>query len=350
MLIKDKIEFSARYEVLRGGGVYRQIYPAGYPETAPEISCVSSSELKMAIRGSFYRDNFDGINFLTDRLRVVVIINGVEYPCGLFVVTSEIYRKAGTLKVVDIEGYSPLYLAQRKKIENRLYISAGTNYVTQINSLLMSAGLTDIISTPASLTFASAREDWEIGTPYLTIINDLLGEINYNTAWVDLSGAVHINKYTAPTLASITQIYTAGKFSIIGDDYTMSSDIHSKCNVFKVICSNPDLSAPMVATAENNDPSIPFSTANIGRVLSVTTVNSTPNQTALQETANNLRLKSLLSTQTIEFETAINPTHTSFDVLALDNDELSGIFEETEWSMVLSPAANMKHKAKRVIM
>lgn len=345
MLIKDIIEFSARYEVMRGGGVYKRIYPAD----DPEINCVSSSALKMSIRGAFYRDDFEDINFLTDRIRAVVTINGVDYPCGHFVVTSEEYRKTGGLKTVAIEGYSPLYLAERKKIETRLSIPAGTNYVAQINSLLMACGITNIISTPTSLTMATAREDWEIGTPYLTIINDLLAEINYNSAWVDLNGAVHITPYAAPSLANVTHTYTAGQFSLIGEDYTLSNDMHSKCNVFLVICSNPDLGAPMSATAEITDPSVPFSTVNIGRVLSVTQVDNTPNQTVLQNTANMLRTKALLTTQTITFETAINPTHSSFNVLALDNDELSGLFEETEWSMVLSPSANMKHKARRVI-
>ena len=129
----------------------------------------------------------------------------------------------------------------------------------------------------------------------------------------------------------------------------MNTDLFDKSNVFMVICQNPDLSAPLIATAENNDASSPFSISNIGRVLSVTQVNNTPNLTALQATANKQRTLSMLSTETVEFITAINPVHTSFDVLALDNDELSGLFEETEWTLTLGADADMRHKAKRVI-
>jgi hypothetical protein len=344
MLADNRIEFDVRYEVVRNGGTYRRISAYGYPS----ISGIASSELKMSFRGTFLRDNFDGINFLTDRLRVVVVLNGTEYPCGLFVITSVLNRKAGGVKVADLEGYSILYLAQRKKIETRLSLAAGANYITSINNLLIGAGITNFVYTASSLTLATVREDWEIGTPHLTIVNDLLSEINYNSAWVDLSGAVHLSKYAAPSLSNITQTYKAGALSLIGDDYTKGNDMHSKCNVFMAVCSNPDLSSPMTATSTNSDASSPFSTVNIGRVLSVTTVDNTPSQSELQATADRLKLQSLLSTETVEFATAINPTHTAFDVLALDNDELSGLFEETEWTISIEPGADMTHKAKRV--
>ena len=144
--------------------------------------------LRCRYAGRFCGDNIDGINWLSDRLRVVVILNGVEYPCGVFIITTAPKRKVGGLKLIDIEGYSPLYLAQRKKLETRLHIDAGANYVTQINNLLIASGISDITSTATSLTLATAREDWEIGTPYLTIINQLLAEINYNSVWVNLNG------------------------------------------------------------------------------------------------------------------------------------------------------------------
>lgn len=346
-MIKDEIIFSARYNILRNGGTYKQIYPAG----TPEIWCMTSSELKLSMRGSFYDDNnFKDVDFLTDRLQIEATINGVVYPCGQYIITSEAYRKTDNIKTVELEGYCVLYLAQRKKLEERLYIPAGTLYTTQINALLIGAGIINFVTTPSAFTFAVDREDWEIGTPYLTIINDLLREINYNSAWVDMDNIVRITPYTSPSVNNITQSYSAGRYSIIGDDYTKSNDNHSKSNVFKVTCSNPELPNPLTATATNDDPASPFSTVNIGRVLHVENVDNTPNQAALQSTADTLKLKSLLTTETVEIVTAINPVHTAFDVLALANDDVTGIYSETEWSLSLAANADMRHKAKRVIM
>ncbi len=342
MTSETYFRYAVRYEVLRGGGVYAELSPID----TPEISYVSSSALKMSMRGTFRYPEED-LNFVSDRLRIVAVINGTEYPCGTFVVTGVTESHSATDDAVELEAYSILYLAQRKKTESRLHLSAGTNYITAVSSLLIGAGITGIVSSATGLTLASDREDWEIGTPYITIINDLLDEINYNSAWVDLEGRVNLTPYAAPSAANIAHTYTAGEYSLITDTWKRTDDVYSKCNVFLCICGNPDLT-PMSATAVNDDPNCRYSTVHIGRVLYVETVDNVPNQAALTARANNLLAKSLLSEETVEFETQFMPTHTAFETVALDNGRMSGIYAETEWRMPLDPRNAMVHKAKRV--
>ena len=64
----------ARYEILRDGGVWDEMYSAG----AAEIQNISTSALKMSLQGTFYRPQKD-VNFLTDRIRAVLNINGTDY-------------------------------------------------------------------------------------------------------------------------------------------------------------------------------------------------------------------------------------------------------------------------------
>ena len=343
MLLRENNTFSMRCEVLRDGGVIGT--PQAYE--APEITCDAESDMVLSLRGAFYMDG--EYNFYTDRLRPVVTINGEDYPMGVYVVTTEERSEADGQKIATLEAYSLLYLARRKKIENRLYIKAGTNYITKITELLSSAGITDLHAEPTAYTFAYDREDWDIGTSVLEIVNTLLAEISYKNAYVDMTGTVRLKKYAPPTLSSVSHVYTEGKDSVISASYKMTDDRYDKANVFRLFCDNADLSEPIVAVAENNNAASPFSTVNIGRVLHNERVDNVPSQAALQERANAMRDKSMQTTEEIEFYTAVAPVHTPHDVVALHVGGASGIFAETGWRMTLSPDGDMTHTARRVI-
>lgn len=336
--------FYVRYEILRNNAVFTQIYASDY---SPEVQNIESSELKMSLRGTFAKYSNE-INFLTDRIRPVMIINGEEYPLGVYVVTTETDVSSGGMHLTDIEAYSLLYLAQQKRIEERISIAAGVNYITQIVSLLNSCGITDIEADTSDFVFSSVREDWDIGTSVLEIVNQLLNEINYNPAWVNLNGAVKLTKYTAPTITNVQHVYSAGEYSVIESNYSRTTDRYGKYNVFRVTCENPDLEEPMVAVSENNSADSPFSTVHIGRILYTEQVDNIPSLSALQDYADKLRYQSLQEMETVEFYTAPSPDHAAYDVVALDNGELAGIYIEMEWRLPMSPDARMTHKARRI--
>jgi len=334
-----------RYDVIRNGDVVGSISA----HDAPEIQCDSTSELKMSLRGSFRYDWKGRFDFLTDRLRPVMVLNGEDYPLGTFVITTESPERASGADIAKLEGYSLLYLLRRKRTEGRLHLAAGTNYITAILNLLEDAGITDYDEDETEYTLAADREDWDEGTPYLTIINTLLSEISYNSLWVKLDGTVMLTQYEAPTLANVTHTYTAGRYSLIEPDYKITTDIYGKCNVFRVVCDNPDLSGTLTATSVNSEPTSPYSTVHLGRILHLERVDSVPDADALQEIADRLRAESLQSTQTAEFYTALMP-HETFETVALDNGEAHGIYRETGWRMALDASGQMTHKAKRVIV
>lgn len=290
------------------------------------------------------------INWLTDRIRPVLIINGAEYPCGLFIATTPEKMITGGQEVWSLEAYSPLYLANRVKIEGAYTITAGTNYMAAVQELLRTAGITAYAAEETDLVLATDRADWPSGTPVLTVINQLLSEINYRSAWVDLTGTVRLTKYTAPSAETIRHTYAMGQYSIVSGDATATTDYFDKANVFRAVCSSPDLDEPLVATVENADPNSPYSTVSLGvRILQEETVDSVPDLATLQERAEIMLTKSLQTTETVEFVTALYPVHESWDTVALDLGTITGIFTETGWTMLLDASGEMRHTAERVI-
>lgn len=336
--------WSARYEVLRGGAVYAEIHAVDH---SGEVQFVDSSELKMSVRGRFFGWP-DNIDFLTDRLRPVVTVNGKDYPCGVYVITTETGMRSNGLVTREIEGYSLLYLAQRKKIENRVHLSAGSNYLTQIIALLSGCGISSFAAVPTGLTLSADREDWEIGTPVLNIVNELLAEINYRQAWVDLAGSVCLTPWEPPSLDNIDHTYSEGEYSVIEPSYTQTTDRYGKANVFRVVCDSPDLEEPMVAISENNAEGSPFSISRLGRILYTESVDGTPSQETLQARADRLRDESMQITEEAEYYTAPVPDHNAYDVVGLASGNLAGMYTEAEWRLPMSPGASMYHRARRV--
>lgn len=290
------------------------------------------------------------LNWMTDRVRPVLIINEVEYPCGVFVATTLDTKIVAGQEILSMEAYSPLYLANRVQIEGGYTIKAGTNYLTAVQELLRYAGITNYDAEDTTLTLAADRADWDIGTPVLDVVNELLSEINYRSAWVDLTGCVRLTKYVAPSTDNIAHTYGAGAYSIVSDDASVSTDYFSKANVFRAVCDSPDLDEPLVATTENSDPNSPYSTATLGvRILQTEKVDGVPDLATLQERAENMLTKSLQTTETVQFVTALCPVHQCWDTVGLALDAVTGIYTETGWSMVLDASGEMSHTAERVV-
>ena len=340
--------FLSRFDILRNGVKYTEIHPI---VSAPNLYANKDAEIKMSLSGRFKHNS--NVDYLTDEIRPVVIIDGAEHPYGVFC--------AGSVNAVNdeygasdtIEAYDRCYILKSTKTESILHLAASTNYITAIGSLLTAAGIVLALSTPTSYTLATDREDWEIGTDYLTIINALLAEINYNAIWFNADGYAIMEPYTEPDVNSIDHHFDTSNSSIVtplARDVSVETDIFDKPNVFIAVCSNADLAAPLVATAENNNPISALSIIRRGRrIAEVTKVDNIASQAALQDYADKLRFESMLSSETITVKTPIEPGHGIGDIVALNHPEIQGICEETTWRMNIGPGQYMTHELKKVI-
>lgn len=335
-----------KFEVLRRGAPFAELQvPTGM---APEIAYKPDGEVKMTLSGTFRAPV--GINYITDQVRVVMTRDGVEHPMGKFVLIDPVEQYSGRHCLVEITGMDMTYEAQQSCVEARPSYAAQARYTDVIRRLLVESGITKYYIEPSDAVLQTVREDWEPGTPRLTIINDLLTELNYRSLWADRDGMVRAEAYRQPVAKDISHEYRHGANGVLLPALQRTWNLHGLHNVFRVYVDSPDYPAAMAATAENSNPASPVSTVSRNkRIVQVVNLPNIASAAHLQTYANNLCIKEQIATETITFSTALEPMHGCADVLALYRDNVSGIYQEYGWSLQAAANGTYSHTARKVL-
>lgn len=336
-----------RMDVLRNGVRFDELTIVG----APTIMCEYNALTKMSMRGEFLFN--PNVNYITDELRPVVIIDGVEHFYGVFkIVTRYSAFTENGVQRDTIEAYDRSVALSWTKLEQRDFWPAGTSYDSVIGHYLSRAGITNAYVVQSNETLQSDREDWDVGTDLRTIINDLLKEINYESIWFDLHGAAQIAPYKAPDASLIKHRYNGENgLHVVVPEMTSEIDLYNKPNVFIAILTNPEYEEPLVATAENNAASSKLSTLNRGmRIPEVIRVQNIASAEALQQYVNRVRNESMQTTELVSIQTGIMPDHQVGDVVSLVHPTLGGVFREVSWSMMMQAGNYMSHKLQRIVI
>lgn len=334
---------SYRYAAIRDGVVFAGLEAV---EGAPSISMEATGEIKTSIRGTFAVP--PGVDWLTDTLRPAMVVDGMEYPLGEFVITSVIDRYNGHRVYSALEGYDLGVRVQNGTLDTRITIPWGKRYLEAIQEQLLACGIQRVLMDPGTDTIQEDRADWEIGESRLKVVNDLLAEINYRTLWFDTTGAARLTKYRQPSPELAARTYAAGEMSVIMDETTSSLDTYGAYNDWIAIVSNPDKSL-MTARATNDNPLSALSVQRIGkRTAPIIRLDNIASQAALQEYVDNVKFRGMASQETVTWSTA-NLPHEVGEVIILQHPHLQGVFEETAWEMTLQAGAEMRHTGKRVV-
>lgn len=339
--------YSARVDVIRNGATLTTLHPI----SDPLIDCNAETAIKSSMSGIFRNDL--AVNWLTDELMPVQVIDGIEYPVGIFPVgTVAFSHDANGVETVMVEAYDRCMILFQTKAEQIIHFPAGKNYLAAIEELLTEAGVALYMATPTTATLQTDREDWPIGTPYLEIINALLSEINYTSIWFDSRGFARLQPVKTPQASNIDHRYgEKEKINLLQRPCTVETDMFDAPNVFIAICSNPDLDAPMVATAVNDNPMSSLSTFRRGRrIVKTYKVDNIPSQQELQAYADTLRMNGMVTSEVATISTANLPGHGVFDTIAIMHPDIEGVFQEISWSLVLAPGQTMIHKLRRSIV
>jgi hypothetical protein len=352
-----------RFQVLRNGVPYAELAAIG----TPMIKMQSTAAIARSLSGEFAKPRDWEPNFLRDEIRPQMQLDGQWFSLGVFIASSVSETWSNGAGHLRIEAMDRTLLVKQVSTEGLLHLSAGTPYTTAVTQLLAAAGITSVLTDASAdalkaaattfdeLTSADAlttdREDWDEGTSYLNIANALLDEMAYDPLWFDGDGVARLTRYSEPTASNVEHIYQSGANAYIASTCTLTQDIYNPTNVFKAVVSNPDLPEPLTATAVNDSVSSPISTVNLGRriLAPIARMDNIASQNALQMYVERLRFESQLADETVTFTTANTPDHGYKDILALEHERLSGIYQETEWTMQLSYNGQMTHKAKRII-
>lgn len=294
------------------------------------------------------------IDYLNDRIQPVVRFEYdglyLEWAMGIFLLNSP-KRYEDTQKVFrEVTTYDKLQILLDDLVAERYMIAEGTNYIQAIRNLILSTNESKINIENSTATLSTAKE-WEIGTPKLRIINELLSDLNFEGLWVDENGFYTSRKFVLPADRPTEFEYSDGEFSVLCNGITEELDLFSVPNKFVVTASNPE-QEPLISVYTNENPASLTSTINRGRTItSFQQVDSIADQTALNDYTQMIAYNASQVYGYVEFETAIMPFHSHMDTVRLRYSPL-GIndrYSETEWSFRFAPGERMKHRARKVI-
>jgi len=349
--------------MMRNGIEYGELYAMG----TPTLRMQSSGEIKMSLQGTFLPDAVDSrgnkveVDWLADEIKPVLILNGEINPLGVLMPSTVTPKEERGVETVELQAYDRCWRVRDYKMEGALYLTAGTAYLDAVEQLLTASGIATIIKTPSEAALAEDRQDWETGTSYLTVVNDLLAEINYKPLWFNATGFAILEPASTPTAEHIQHIFTSTKPDPrnrkeveavrLLPQISRKTDIYEAPNVFLCICSNADKDAGMKATAENNNPQSPLSTMRRGRrIVKEVRVNNIESQTELQAYADRLLYESMRTGEVINAETMLQSGFGVDDVTAIKYGETLGICVEEAWTMQLTPGGTMSHELKKVVI
>lgn len=338
-----------RYHVIRNGATFCELHAVEGAE--PRILMDDGSAIKTKLSGSFLLPD-EEVNWLTDEIQPVMIINGVEHSLGVFLPANVSETKTDTARRVSVDSFDRGWIAKDYRTERMLFFPSGTAYIDAISSILAECGITLISAVPSAETLAEDRADWEIGTPALDIVNQLLAEINYEELWFDQGGAAVLEPKATPTANNIEHTLDEESVeSLMLPGIQKSTDFHNSPNVFICICSNADKDSAMVAIAENTNPQSPLSLARRGRRIPVlVNVDNIASQEELQLYADRMVTDSLLKGEVINVTTCLLPDYGVGDIVALHYGELMAICKAKRWNMDLKVGGRMSFTLERVIL
>ena len=164
-----------RYYVVRNGADYCELHAVEGAE--PKILMDDSSAIKTKLSGSFLLPD-EEVNWLTDEIQPVMIVDGVEHSLGVFLPANVSETETDTARRVSVDSFDRGWIAKDYRTERMLFFLSGTAYIDAISSILAECGITLISAVPSAETLAEDRADWEIGTPALDIVNQLLAEMD----------------------------------------------------------------------------------------------------------------------------------------------------------------------------
>lgn len=338
-----------KYNVLHGNVVRSQLI--AMPEAAaPSVRMNDTGEIKLSFSGTFLPPPPD-VDLLADEIEPVLIVDGVEYPLGVFIPTTVAESEDAAAASIAVEAYDRTWRLAAAKTETMVYFAAGTNYIEAVKTLLAGAGILVVIETPTTATLAEARQDWPVGTSYLTIVNQLLSEINYREIWFNSSGAAIVEPVVTATAENISHTLDSDDIkSLMLPSLRRTTDLFSAPNVFICICSNPDKDAALVSVAVNDNPDSPLSVSSRGaRICTVEYVDNIASQTELDAYAARLRNNSMIRGETLIVQTALLPGYGVDEVTALHFKDFSGICLERGFTMDLRVGGVMTHTLERVV-
>lgn len=283
-------------------------------------------------------------------VRLEALIDGdwESFPMGLFrlVIPAEELRPNNQRKW-DVQAADLSSLLVDNSPAAPLRVSTGTNYLAAVAAILTSLGLSSDL--PATSYTVPVDFTWSAGTPWLTIINDLLWGINFYPIASTATGVFTTRERIDPVTWAPAVEYQTGE--IVVAPFNRKPDRTHYANRITVKIEDPSR-APVSATRNNND-----SNSSISQV--------TTGQIAVKELAGGRVYDATVATDIAAYElrdranhvtqatlrTAIDPRRGANETyrLTIDSIESGSLWQAMSWKVDLKPGAIMEHQLQKVL-
>lgn len=205
-----------------------------------------------------------GFDWLTSRLKVTRIVNGLAWGRGIWIPTLPTAKWESDHRYWTLELHDKLVLLDQDAIAEGYVLPEGVNVIDTVRAIIESTG-EQAGAITASDKVTNAEMFWEAGTTKLTIINNLLDANGYYTLRTGDNGEYITEPYIPPNKRPIRYDFVDGENSIYIDTFEVAQDIFFIPNRVIAIQQGDDENEGMVGIAENVDPDSPFSFVNVGR-------------------------------------------------------------------------------------
>lgn len=321
------------------------------PLLSATVRLNSLAQIKRTATFSLWEQESRNIDYLNDRLRPVMLLDGQEYPLGVFLLPSPARKVRGMSVYRDIAGYDITQILLEDRFTSRYYLPAGTEYIEAVKRIVNTIGLFNT-QIPASGALLARNREFQPDTSKLDAINALLSECNYTSLWADAAGRLRAAPYVLPSLRQPEIVYRDDALSaIIAGSEAEEIDVFGVPNVFAVTSTNPETEG-LTAIFVNDNPISPTSTAKRKRrIVNFREISDIANIEALEAYVKRIAYDASNIYSKMTFDTPLIPIHSYSNALHLESRKLglSGKYIETEWTMELKVGGRMTHSARKVI-
>lgn len=226
------------------------------------------------------KDVGQDVDWLNVRIRPVALSRGFgveldeEHPLGIYVCAApkEQWTSLGMTRNVEMLDKCSVLDQDVVTDENGdpvTYVAPiGANIVELVVDLIQGVGEATPAIEPDTVTLAASMT-WDVLTPVLQIVNELLEVGGYSSLYLDDAGQFRISKYESPAqrqpVYSALAPFTVGNRSVLSPEWERDRDIYNIPNRYVAIGIGDGTTEAARAVATNTDINSPFSFQARGR-------------------------------------------------------------------------------------
>ena len=215
--------------------------------------------------GTLSLDDLDqDIDWLNARCQPWSEVNGVSWPQGVYIMSAPTAQHDSTGRAWDVVLKDKLSILDEDLLAETYALNTGANIVDAIRQLIADAGESNhAISADARVL--SGPLTWPPATSRLAIIQELLKMLNYTPLWVDGWGQYVGEPFVDPQDRVVEGRFEEGVNAIHLPTFQVTKDVAGIPNRLIGVASTS--SGGLVVTADNDDPTNPYSITARNRVI-----------------------------------------------------------------------------------